>query len=135
MNALPRNDISADAFLAKDSRSHRRSNVFFIHPAAQLLSSVSANSFDLIFATVIVLHVFLPRLPSSPGSCGSAHNFSLLPSKRINDFRMWKLQQKKSRCEVSPGADEWRERPRVKISGRIWVIRVSAPAVVTGIYL
>jgi hypothetical protein len=46
--------------------------VFFIHPAAQFLSSVSANSFDLIFATVIVLHVFLPRLPSSPASCGSA---------------------------------------------------------------
>ena len=52
--------------------------MFFIHPAAQFLSSVSANSFDLIFATVIVLHVFLPRLPSSPASCGGAPGCGLI---------------------------------------------------------
>jgi hypothetical protein len=126
MNALLRNDMSADAFLARDNivaaskfalvphrpqimrvmwtaawrrdirkrifqdplfpiqtvgtqnvsllkpvsfvlwpagRNHRLSNLFFItDPAAQFLRSVSPNSFDLIFDTVIVLHSVSPFL-------------------------------------------------------------------------
>jgi hypothetical protein len=48
------------------SRNDRLSNLFcIIHPSTQFLSSVSANGFDLIFVTMIVIHVFLPRLVSS----------------------------------------------------------------------
>jgi hypothetical protein len=44
-------------------RNHRLSNLFFItDPAAQFLRSVSPNSFDLIFDTVIVLHSPSPSL-------------------------------------------------------------------------
>ena len=67
-------------------RSHRLNNLLLaIHPPAQFLNSVLVKNFDLIFITVVVLHVFSLSLADKFGEV--AHVFRACRFRRAANFR------------------------------------------------